>query len=188
LIIALALTDSLSSVKKRLQYLVLGSIIVIQIIFGVSYFITAFVKPDTRIAAAAFAKNAIPANAKILGETFDLGITPFPGHQIKLFNFYDLDSNSPDFNSQTLQTALDESDYIILPSQRLIQIRINNSEGFPKGHAFYKGLINGTLGFQKIYETPCDIFCKITYLGDPVFYFEQTANVFDRPTIFIFKK
>jgi hypothetical protein len=49
-------------------------------------------------------------------------------------------------------------------------------------------LFTGNLGFHKIYETPCDIFCRITYLNDPIYSFEETANVFDRPTVFIFKK
>ncbi|MBU3978923.1 hypothetical protein KKE68_04460, partial [Patescibacteria group bacterium] len=59
---------------------------------------------------------------------------------------------------------------------------------YPNGHDFYSALFAQTNGFQKIYETPCDIFCKITYLNNPVFSFEETANVFDRPTVFIFKK
>ena len=63
-----------------------------------------------------------------------------------------------------------------------------NKNKFPIGNKFYKNLLNGDLGFKKIYETPCDIFCKIIYLGDPVFSFEQTTNVFDRPPVFIFKK
>ena len=63
-----------------------------------------------------------------------------------------------------------------------------NKDKFPIGNKFYTSLLNEELGFEKIYETPCDIFCRIIYLGDPVFAFEQTANVFDRPTVFIFKK
>src|SRR5947207_2663825 len=49
-------------------------------------------------------------------------------------------------------------------------------------------MFNGKLGFEKIYQTPCDIFCNIIYMGNPVFAYEETANVFDRPTIIIFKK
>jgi len=78
--------------------------------------------------------------------------------------------------------------YIILPSQRILQSRLENPTNFPKGYVFYTSLLNGQLGYHKIYETPCDIFCKITYLNDPVYWWEQTVTVFDRPTVFIFKE
>jgi len=151
--------------------------------FAFAYFITAFVKPDTRIAAYHVAQQVIPPNATILSEVYDLGIVPFNQSfsNISLFNFYDLDSPAN-------IAPPNQSDYIILFSQRIVKTRLSNKEQFPKGYAFYKRLLNGNLGYQKIYETPCDIFCKITYLGDPVFHFEQTTNVFDRPTVMIFKK
>ena len=107
--------------------------------------------------------------------------------KIDLFNFYDLDSNNP-LLSVELPTKLKDSEYIILPSQRLLKIRLNNPEKFPHGYSFYNDLITGKLGYEKVYETPCDLFCKITYLGDPVFRYEETTSVFDRPTLFIFKK
>ena len=58
----------------------------------------------------------------------------------------------------------------------------------PNGNLFYKSLLFRSSKFKKIYETPCDLLCRILYLGDPVNSFEQTANVFDRPTVMIFKK
>jgi len=137
-----------------------------------------------------FAEKSISANAPILSEVYDLGIVPFNESfdNITLFHFYDLDNKSPDVTVNTLQKSLAESDYIILPSQRLLKTRLLQKQKFPRAHVFYTKLFNGDLGFTKIYETPCDIFCNITYLGDPLFGFEQTANVFDRPTIMIFKK
>ncbi len=173
-----------------IKYLVFSIFIVINFIFGISYFITAFVRPDTRIAASNFARSHIQRGARILTEPYDLGIMPFNGLSpgIKPFNFYELDNNAPDATEQALNTELQTSDYVILPSQRLLRSRLLNKDKFPKGNSIYSLLDNEALGYQKIYDTPCDIFCKIAYSGDPTFQFEETATVFDRPTVFIFKK
>jgi 4-amino-4-deoxy-L-arabinose transferase-like glycosyltransferase len=187
LIIALALTFIR---PKLLQNISIGCIILVSCIFAFSYFVTAFVRSDTRIEALAYAQKNIPRNAKILSEMYDLGITPFNNafSSITLFNFYDLDDNSPDFNQKTLTKAVDSSEYIILPSQRVLQPRLQNPKKFPIGQKFYEALFNGSLGYKQIYETRCDIFCQIAYLNDQAFSFEQTASVFDHPPIYIFKK
>lgn len=75
---------------------------------------------------------------------------------------------------------------MILPSQRLLKTRLLDKKDFPKAYVFYQNLRDAT-GYKKIYETPCDIFCTITYMGSPVFSYEETVNVFDRPTIMIFQ-
>ena len=181
LIISIALIDFFT-LKKIIYYRSIGIFVVTisSFIFAFSYFVTTSIHKDTRIEASVWAKENISADSRILSEAYDLGIVPFNSafRNISLFNFYDLDQ-IPDIS---------QSEYIILPSQRILKTRLINKNKFPIGNKFYKELFNGDLGFKKIYETHCDIFCKITYLGDPVFRLEQTANIFDRPTVFIFKK
>lgn len=159
------------------------------IISTFSYFKTAFINEDARISAAKFAKQNILSNARIVSEVYDLGILPFNSvfPNITLFNFYDLDNKTPK-KTEELSSLLSHTDYIVLPSNRIMKTRIINAKKFPFGNKFYNSLFNGKVGFTKIYETSCDIFCRISYFGDPVFSLEQTANVFDRPTVFIFKK
>ncbi|MFH1832754.1 MAG: glycosyltransferase family 39 protein [Candidatus Levyibacteriota bacterium] len=161
------------------------------IIFGsflytTSYFITAFVKADTRISAASFAQKNISRDSNILSEVYDLGITPFNPllSKITLFNFYDLDQTPS--KEDELSSYLSNYDYLILPSQRILKSRLIQPKQFPVGYNVYKKIVD-ELGFKKIYQSPCDIFCKITYLNNPVFSFEETANIFDRPTVFIYK-
>ncbi len=176
LIIAIGIKDWLN---RQGRYLMLGIILFVSALFTIAYFITVHAKPDTRITAGLWAGENIPSNSKILSEVYDLGITPFNPYfsNIKLFNFYD-----------ELLPITNNYDYIILTSQRLLKTRLTKKIKFPQGNKFYDSLLNGALRFKKVYETPCDIFCKITYLGDPVFSLEETANVFDRPTVFVFKK
>lgn len=191
LIIALALEEIHNKKLQPFNYLAILTIFIfINILFAFSYFITAFVRNDTRVEAYTFAQKNIPANSPILSEVYDLGIVPFNAtfSDIYLFNFYELDNNSPEATMDIVQQYLTQKNYLILPSQRIIKTRLMNKEKFPQGNVFYTKLLSEDFGFQKIYETPCDLFCKITYLGNPANRFEQTANVFDRPTVMIFKK
>lgn len=189
LIIAITIEDFLKKNVLSIKYSVLSSLVLINIIFATSYFITVFIKPDTRIEASIWAEKNIPRESIVLSEVYDMGILPFNQGlpNISLFNFYDLDQ-TPNTKSLELKNALEQNKYLILPSQRILQARILNPNKFPTGNNFYKELADNKSYYEKIYQTQCDIFCKITYLGDPVFRFEQTSNVFDRPTVFIFKK
>lgn len=189
--VALALTTLKQSNKHlaRLLSVEITILIILNSLVAFSYFKTAFIDIDTRIEAVLLASQTIPPNARILTEPADLGALPFQEafSHVDTFNFYELDTNSPDATDMLLQQKVATSQYIVLLSQRILQSRLENPGKFPKGFVFYKTLLNGDLGFKKIYETPCDIFCTITYLGDPVYWWEQTASVFDRPTVMIFK-
>ncbi|MBA3723613.1 MAG: glycosyltransferase family 39 protein, partial [Candidatus Levybacteria bacterium] len=136
LIIALALANV--TAKKAKQSLV-TLLILINSIFALSYFITAYAQPDTRITAANYAQARIHQDAPILSETYDLGITAFNPAlpNITLFNTYDLDANSPDYNEVTWKEALESAEYIILPSQRVLQTRLQNAQRFPTGNTIY---------------------------------------------------
>ena len=124
------------------------------------------------------------------GEFYVLGVTLFnlSHFAITLFNTYDLENGNPQFSTETLQDTLAASSYIILPSQRVLKTRLSNPNQFPFGHRFYSDIYFGKEKYRKLYQTSCSLFCKIAYLGDPIFRFEQTAVVFDRPTVFIFQK
>lgn len=179
--------------KKTGAYKLGGIIILILLILSsfihsFSYFKTVLSSTDTRVEAAEWAEKNIPGNASITSEVYDLGIVPFNPHfeNIKLFNFYELE-NDPEIASQ-LQQTVEESEYIILPSVRVLETRLREPYLFPIGSKFYAQLENGKLGFEKIYQTSCDIYCKILYLKNPVTAYEQTANVFDRPFVIIYKR
>ncbi len=188
LIIGFAISDFRAFLKKNLINYLLIFITIINFVFAISYFITVYAKIDTRVDAASWARKHVKNDAKILSEVYDLGILPFNRNFpiITLFNFYDLDTMEN--KDLELSFLLKTNEVAVFPSQRIIDTRLSNPKQFPKGYKFYNNIFNQKLGFIEIYETPCDIFCKITYLGNPVFSFEETASVFDRPTLFIFEK
>lgn len=157
------------------------------LLFSFSYFKTVLLNNDTRIEAANFAKENISKDSKIISEVYDLGIIPFNVNfqNITLFDFYALDNEwIKNIKNGELKDLIEVSDYLILPSQRILRNRTIYKDSFPEGHKFYSNLENN---FDLIYKTPCDIYCKILYLGDPIYSAEETANVFDRPSVYIYK-
>lgn len=191
LIIALFVTTMWQRARSQsARAISIALVVCLSLFFAFAFFKTDYLSGDTRVKAAAFAQNHLPQNTHVLSEVYDLGIIPFNNDfpNITLFNFYDLDNNSPVNNQQSLNQLLSTTDAIVLPSQRIAKIRLLDAKHFPIGHQFYADLFSGKLGFHKIYQTPCDFFCTITYWGDPVFSFEETATVFDRPTLSIFKR
>src|SRR5260221_2013807 len=153
LIIALALTNDTPSYKIAKKF-ALSCLIIICTLFSISYFKTAFINPDSRIEALEHAQHIIPLNANILSEPSDLGVVPFQDAfpHVTTFNFYDLESHSLDASPLQLQQSVATAQYILLPSQRILQSRITNPSRFPQGYVFYKTLLNGNLGFHKIYQ------------------------------------
>lgn len=157
------------------------------LLFSFSYFKTVLLNNDTRIETATFAKENISADSKIISEVYDLGIVPFNKtfSNITLFDFYALDDGwNKDIKIEELNSLIENSEYLVVPSQRIIRNRIINKDKFPKGYKFYNSLDEK---YKLIYKTECDLFCKLLYLGDPIYNVEETVNVFDRPTIFIYK-
>ena len=178
------------TLRKNIRTLLITFLFGIGIVFSVSFTIAVYSHPFTTVGASRWADKHLDHKAKVISEVYDLGIIPFNSsfQSITLFDFYDLETNNFLDQDKTLSALLEQSRYIILPSQRIEKIRLTNLKKFPIGHRFYAELLNNTLGFQKIYETPCDVFCKIAYLGSPLYSFEETATVFDRPTLVIFEK
>jgi hypothetical protein len=172
----------------NLIYKVIISLIIFSSIFyAATYTIIAF-HTSSPIEASLWAKENIPSNSAILAEHYDMGITAFNPtfKNISLFDFYSLDQDLKSI--EELKSNISENNYIFLASQRVIKTRITHKDRYPMGYAFYSKLITDQNSFKKMYETPCNIFCKIIYLGDPIFNLEETTNIFERPTVMIFKK
>ncbi len=174
--------------KKRYSFYLTCILIFFSIFYSFVYFKVVLIDTDTRLQALSWARKNIGSEAKILTEPYDLGITPFNPYfsAVKIFDFYQLDDTKE--KEKELKKELKLAQFIILPSQRIVQSRLMSPQLFPKSSQFYRKLFDDKRNFAKIYETPCDILCNILYIGNPVYTYEQTVNVFDRPTVYIFKK
>jgi hypothetical protein len=145
--------------------------------------------PDNRLAAADWAAVNIPKNAKIFTEGMDLGIIPFNpvhGEDLTLFNFYELDDVRAEEKQRKLDNLINESDYFILLSRRVYKNSFDRPDKFPRAAEFYRRLFDGSLGYKKIYEPimPSAFILRPSSLLFP----EETFEVFDHPTILIFRK
>ena len=160
--------------------------LVITTIQSLTFVVNTYLTKDTRVTADEWAVLNIPKDSPVISEIYDLGIVPFNDNQLKilLFDFYSLENN-PQLN-RDLSYQINNSEYLILPSTRIQRSRTNHPQIFPKGNAFYSNLTD-TKKYSLLYQTPCNTLCKIAYYGNGMNYFEETAYVFDRPTISIYK-
>ncbi len=189
LMIALALRPvPPATAKNTLRRGTLGALILTSGIFSFAFIRTVYLTPDTRLQALSWARNHLPPNTAILSETYDLGIVPFNSFfpNITLFNFYAMDQIPS--QQVVLSQKLASADAVILPSQRVLKPRLLRPSLFPLSGQFYHNLVSGNLGFSKAYQTPCDVWCTILYLGSPIFTYEETATVFDRPVVTIYRR
>ncbi|MDE2589640.1 MAG: glycosyltransferase family 39 protein, partial [Patescibacteria group bacterium] len=190
LLIASFFDDLLSWTRpeKWMRFTLLSIPIAVSLLYASAFVITVYATPDTRIVASQWAKDTVSPSAAILSEPYDIGFMPFTAYfpSVTIVDFYTVDQDQS-VQEKLIQT-LPNTDYVMLPSQRILKIRLLNPEQFPISGKFYTDLLNGSLGFTKVYETVCNSLCKLVYLGDPVFSYEETASVFDRPEVFIFKK
>lgn len=187
LIIAIFLDALLKSTYKKFALVGICLLFAFTILHVIAFVITTYYEQDTRLQAVTFAKTKIQSTQPIVSEVYDLGIIPFNDafSSITLYDFYALD-NTP--TGVTVPPTLTNTPFIILPSQRIVKVRIQNPNTYPNGNFFYRNLLQGDLGFKKIYQTPCSIWCQIVYLNNPMGAFEGTASVFDRPVVMIFQK
>lgn len=160
--------------------------LVVTTIQSLTFVVNTYLTKDTRVAADEWAVLNIPKDSPVISEIYDLGIVPFNDNQLKilLFDFYSLENN-PQLN-RDLSYQINNSEYLILPSTRIQRSRTNHPEIFPNGNAFYSNLTD-IKKYSLLYQTPCNTLCKIAYYGNGMNYFEETAYVFDRPTISIYK-
>jgi hypothetical protein len=139
---------------------------------------------DNRLLAADWAAVNIPKNAKIFTEAMDLGIIPFNpihGENTTLFNFYELDEDKTGQRQILLNTLINENEYFISVSNRVYGNSLKSPDKFPASAEFYSRLFDGSLGYQKIYESQSVVI-------PAGFYPEETFQVFDHPMVMIFKK
>lgn len=178
----------LGYISHKYQKILLILLCIVSIIFTFAFAKTVYFSDDTRVLASRWAQNNISSDKHVLAEPYDLGILPFNPlfKEITLLPAYDIDQNIQTY--ETFKHDIQNGEVFISPSQRLSHSRLINKKNFPYGSEFYTNLLEEKTQFKLVYKTPCDVFCKITYMGNPLFNVEETAVVFDRPTVMVFQK
>ncbi|MCA9397975.1 glycosyltransferase family 39 protein, partial [candidate division WWE3 bacterium] len=196
-----ALKIQLDPHLKKISYGLLVVLLFEVTLRGVSFF-TIYTQPDTRIQAAEWVANTIPAEATILIESNEPNSIVFrSSHAKKLveFDFYEL---SQDINLPgELQNKIDATDYYILSSRRVFFHSLKQPNLYPKQYLFYSSLFNNRLELKETKQfsiSPCIVtpaardslprwlvtgICPIN--TDSA---ESTFVVFDHPTVTIYEK
>lgn len=167
----------LNKIKNNLLIVLMTTICIIPgIIFFQRYFIS-----DTRIQASEWINQNIPTNSKVLSESGNVVNIPTNNYSLNItnFDFYQLDENQKYQNQ--LQSLIENSDYILIPSRRVFKNQ-NNSK-FPESQKYYQNIFTNKSNFS-LNKT---FSLNNAFLLNPE-NAEETWSVFDNPTIRIFKK
>ncbi|MDP3955531.1 MAG: glycosyltransferase family 39 protein [bacterium] len=180
---------------KSVATVLICVICVLQALWAIAFF-NIYQQPDTRIMASKWIYQNIPNNSKILLEPLDVVSLPLSlknyqskDYQQIWFDFYGLDDytawEKKEELVQELSKNLETADFIIIGSRRLWANRIRLDDKFPLGSRYYKSLFAGNLGYEKIKEV-----VSTPKIGDLIINdnpAEETFQVFDHPTVIIFK-
>lgn len=158
-------------------------------------FIHIYTEPNTRTLATQWIDTYIPKGKILSLEHWDDPV-PLSGSQnyrILTLPLYDPDTTA---KWENINQLLSQTDYIIIasnrlytPLQRLIDCKsLPQDKCYPLTARYYRGLFNGSLGFQKIAQFTD--YPSVPFFDIPIN--DQTADesftVYDHPKIMIFQK
>jgi YYY domain-containing protein len=180
-----------SRARGVLRYAVagVGTVVVASTALWALAFSSIYDQPHSRIQATEWMDAHIPPGSALAVEHWDdrlplplpnLPDRHFRDHELKLY-----DSETPQKREDLLQ-SLDQSDYIVLASRRLIGSIPRLPERYPLATTYYRLLTSGQLGFQKVEEV------QITPRLGPFVIDDSLAQedfaVYDHPTVEIWQK
>ncbi|MGB3306034.1 MAG: DUF2298 domain-containing protein [Thermomicrobiales bacterium] len=163
-------------------------VVIVTMGYGVA-FANIYEQPLSRVAASEWIFNNVPAGSMILSEYWDDGL-PYciPGYDCGQYkgvqlHLYDEDSER---KLNELIGQLNQTDYVVLSSRRLIDSIGRMPYRWPMTTKYYDYLFNGELGFDLVatFDSP-------PHLGGLRFddsHAEESMTVYEHPTVYIFKK
>lgn len=180
----------LLKISARLRYL--GRFLIfltlsISFLWSLAYF-SVFSSPHTRIVASQWIYQNLPGTSTILHEHWDDQLpSSLPGY-VNNFNFLEVKSYDQDTKEKftELTNQLDQGDFYIISSRRVYGSILNNPQKYPLMSVFYSELFAGKLNY-KLVKT----FSSYPRFGNLVINddsSEETFQVYDHPTVYIFQK
>ena len=153
-------------------------------------FTSIYRRPQTRVAATNWIYTHVPAHKAIVNESWDDGLPlPKPGYDpgsyagpqaMPLF-----DPDSPQ-KADLVVRALTEADWVAVTSNRVYGNVTRVPSVFPMSIAYYRGLFDGSLGFERAAD-----FTSYPSLGPlrfPDDGAEEQFTVYDHPRVLLFRK
>lgn len=163
-------------------------VVIVTMGYGVA-FANIYEQPLSRVAASEWIFNNVPAGSMISSEYWDDGL-PYcvPGYDCGQYkgvqlHLYDEDSER---KLNELIGQLNQTDYVVLSSRRLIDSIGRMPYRWPMTTKYYDYLFNGELGFDLVatFDSP-------PHIGGLRFddsHAEESMTVYEHPTVYIFKK
>ncbi len=146
--------------------------------------------PLPRIAASRWLYENAPPGAVIANEGWDDalplrlgGRDAFSIYQGLLLHHYDEDTPQ---KLQTVLGSLEQTDYIVLSSNRLYDSIPRLPMRYPMTMLYYEHLFAGDLGFEKVAEFTS--YPRIAGIEIPDQWVEEAFSVYDHPRVQIFRK
>lgn len=154
-------------------------------------FTTLFVRPLSREQASEWIYEHVPAGSTITSEYWDDGLPMrLPGEDLQQYRYVTLDlyayEGEGSLKLSTLIGQLNQADYIVLSSNRIIGSVPRQPERYPMASHYYEMLLNGDLGFELVAE-----FSQTPELFGIAFddtNAEETLTVYEHPYVRIFQK
>ncbi len=154
-------------------------------------FTTLFVRPLSREQASEWIYENVPAGSTITSEYWDDGLPMrLPGEDLEQYRYVTLDlyayEGEGSLKLSRLIGQLNQADYIVLSSNRIIGSVPRQPERYPMASHYYEMLLNGDLGFELVADfsqTP-ELF-GITFDDTEA---EETLTVYEHPYVRIFQK
>jgi len=168
---------------------VAGLVVVFTLLWALA-FASIYTKPHTRVEASIWIYENVPAGSVLACEHWDDWL-PLPREegrhpgsyvQIELPHYV---ADNPEKRGQLL-ARLNQADYIIVASQKLRDSIPRMPHRYPFTISYYKGLEDGTLGFDRVAE----FYRDLNFAGFPLSTrsAEEAFSVYDHPPVVIYKK
>lgn len=152
-------------------------------------FATLYSRPHSRIVASEWIYLQIPQGSVLAEEHWDDQLPlSLPGRDSIRYRYLSLnlyDDESPK-KTHEIEDALDQADYVVLASNRLVGSIPRIPERYPLASAYYKMLFQGQLGFAKaavFTRQPSFLRFSVDDSSAP-----EDLTVYEHPTVTIFRK
>jgi YYY domain-containing protein len=158
--------------------------------YGIA-FDTLYVRPLSRVQASEWIYENVPPGSAITNEYWDDALPmPLPGEDAWAYTGVTLDLYGYEGQDSTKLSKiigqLNQADYIVLSSNRIIDSVPRQPERYPMATHYYEMLIDGSLGFDLVAEfkeTP-----ELLGIAIDDSNAEETLTVYEHPYVRIFKK